>query len=384
VTHIDSFVNRAAHFLMRCDFVVGLVVLVAGVAKSKQLDDSVDSSDFDAHSPQCLTQNTDSRAGAALIGISQRLSQYVQAAKSEHARPLRPLVYIYDLPSRFRESGTHECAELDCAFGGPPVRYGPSSNRAFLVWQSSQFYMPWMIYHRLLKSSSRTHRLADADVFFVPAWSVDTIPCTSKTDLLAALQQENPAFSSDDRLIASRHIFIDSRARRSWCCGYMRDFRGSVRVNLEMEELDNTNNTWFGFPYPTLYHGPSASIPARTRPGGFAEYLWSCIMGVHGSYRTRRALMQECLMSPRCYPPKHVFEDDPDHATRVNQTWLASVFLSSTFCVEPMGDSPGRKGLVDSIVMGCIPVLFDKRQLALWPAHVSPAEMRSMSVFIDS
>jgi hypothetical protein len=34
----------------------------------------------------------------------------------------------------------------------------------------------------------------------------------------------------------------------------------------------------------------------------------------------------------------------------------------STFCLEPQGDSPYRRSFTDSIVLGCIPVLFSRLQ----------------------
>merc|ERR1712187_304623 len=43
--------------------------------------------------------------------------------------------------------------------------------------------------------------------------------------------------------------------------------------------------------------------------------------------------------------------------------------LQATFCLEPPGDSVSRKGIVDAIQLGCIPVLFERDQERLWPWH---------------
>ena len=47
-----------------------------------------------------------------------------------------------------------------------------------------------------------------------------------------------------------------------------------------------------------------------------------------------------------------------------------------------MGDSATRKGIVDSIVFGCIPILFTRRQTTLWRAHMSREELLSFAVFV--
>lgn len=41
----------------------------------------------------------------------------------------------------------------------------------------------------------------------------------------------------------------------------------------------------------------------------------------------------------------------------------------SVFCFEPPGTTVGRKSIVDSLLSGCIPVLFDPRQDELFPWH---------------
>jgi len=44
----------------------------------------------------------------------------------------------------------------------------------------------------------------------------------------------------------------------------------------------------------------------------------------------------------------------------------------STFCLEPPGTTFARQSLVQSILSGCIPVIFDKQQDNLFPWHWGP------------
>jgi hypothetical protein len=54
--------------------------------------------------------------------------------------------------------------------------------------------------------------------------------------------------------------------------------------------------------------------------------------------------------------------------------------LNATFCLQPGGDTPSRKAMVDSLLLGCIPVLFSPVQLHLWPWHWDTAHT---AVYVD-
>jgi hypothetical protein len=63
-------------------------------------------------------------------------------------------------------------------------------------------------------------------------------------------------------------------------------------------------------------------------------------------------------------------------------TELSRLKLQSRFCLEPTGDTFARKGIIDSILLGCVPVLFDPRQLLLWPWHVE--NWHDVSIFVPA
>ena len=44
----------------------------------------------------------------------------------------------------------------------------------------------------------------------------------------------------------------------------------------------------------------------------------------------------------------------------------------AVFSLQPAGDDPSRKGIIDSLTVGCIPVIFHKEQQELWPLHWGP------------
>jgi hypothetical protein len=46
---------------------------------------------------------------------------------------------------------------------------------------------------------------------------------------------------------------------------------------------------------------------------------------------------------------------------------VAEAYWSSTFCLQPIGDGVTRKGTVDAIALGCIPVIFREHERLQWP-----------------
>lgn len=60
-----------------------------------------------------------------------------------------------------------------------------------------------------------------------------------------------------------------------------------------------------------------------------------------------------------------------------------TLFLSSTFCLQPSGDSPTRKGIFDSLLAGCIPILFTNSSAYTQYMWHLPQNGSLYSVFFD-
>ena len=59
------------------------------------------------------------------------------------------------------------------------------------------------------------------------------------------------------------------------------------------------------------------------------------------------------------------------------------VKAASMFCAEPEGDAPGRKSIYDSLLLGCIPVVFSQRTLSLSPLHWTRDWKEDSCVYVD-
>jgi len=70
-----------------------------------------------------------------------------------------------------------------------------------------------------------------------------------------------------------------------------------------------------------------------------------------------------------------VLDFEGDKILKMNELLMASVF-----CLNPPGDTPTRKGTFDSLLAGCIPVIFDEASLAMYEWHLP--NWRDVSVYI--
>ncbi|KAK3248625.1 hypothetical protein CYMTET_41916 [Cymbomonas tetramitiformis] len=56
-------------------------------------------------------------------------------------------------------------------------------------------------------------------------------------------------------------------------------------------------------------------------------------------------------------------------------------YLGATFCLQPPGDTATRKGIFDSLMVGCIPVIFDEQQLEFqYELHIPSPEAISVLI----
>ncbi|CAJ1377549.1 unnamed protein product [Effrenium voratum] len=318
-----------------------------------------------------------------------------------------PKLYVYELPERFRNWGEDaRCWTADCVFGGPPVNV-----HGVDIWASNQFHMPRMIYYRFLRSPQLTKNLEEAEVFLIPAYSfraTDELPCANSSDLFYTLTRLNPRLK-DPKWVAKkgpRHLLMDARGWET--CNYMWElqtpFRLAHRINIELNGLMedgpegwtyNKPFIWYQFPYPAVFHGPTLT-PAQLRAAPRAElpgkpepdpFLWSFSGTGRGQAgHLRQVLIRECTTCNRCGKELRIEEVRGDQKENSSK-WgdyarVAAKKLQSTFCVEPAGDSITRKSLIDSIVLGCIPVIFAHQELDMFEAFFDASDFAEAVLFV--
>lgn len=157
---------------------------------------------------------------------------------------------------------------------------------------------------------------------------------------------------------------------------------------------------YHSIPFPSLIHlTPHAtSMPWASRHARaiFVAGSFSNLTGLRSQDRIiprlRTALREACeAASPDClfYAPGaksfHVSEMRQGSGFGVSENVylrLARLYWDSVFCLQPSGDDISRKGIVDSLLLGCIPVLFHPGQRYIWPWHWG-AWVRQATVLIS-
>ena len=313
----------------------------------------------------------------------------------------KPKVYVYDLPSRFQNDSMpfppwHDSANqlppekwtTDLVFEGPP-----GDVEGYPVWTHDGNRVPIMLHYRLLNSPQRTLDVDEADVFFIPAYQFryPRVNCNKKDDLVKTLMKLNPKLKDQAwvREKGPRHLLASGLMNM---CEYMYEdqlppLRFAVRIGKEISVMDNKYRwiqnqpwLWYQFPYPSVFHGAPSAIPALQRPRGMAQWLWGFSGSVAGeALSLRKHLAEQCQKDSKC-----THYDFQDRAFRglVDITGTVKQKLHSTFCVEPPGDTLLRKSLLDSVVAGCIPVLFEHQALDIYQPLVTPEEWAEATVFI--
>lgn len=155
-------------------------------------------------------------------------------------------------------------------------------------------------------------------------------------------------------------------------------------MTMLLIESSPWNYHGFAVPYPTYFH-PSTNAEIfqwQSRMRRIKRrYLFSFVGAprpqLGDSIRTeimdqckasrRKCKLLECVSgSQKCYKPDQIMK----------------FFLSSTFCLQPPGDSYTRRSTFDSILAGCIPVFFHPGSAYAQYIWHLPKDIGRYSVFI--
>ncbi|KAH7415010.1 hypothetical protein KP509_14G023300 [Ceratopteris richardii] len=261
-----------------------------------------------------------------------------------------------------------------------------------------------VIFHRrLLRYTCLTQDPDVADAFFLPYYTgIDALRflyanVSSKpkvrhgSKLVKWLQQDAIAKKSWKKHGGRDHFLVISRT--AW------DFEGNGKEGwgtgfLTLPEVKNMTvllverNTWranqHAIPYPTSFHPSSPleldrwihKMQSEARP-----YLFAFIGSVRPKLMKggiRDALIEQCSSSKHCY-----LLSCKKLRCSHNPRPIVETFLHAQFCLQPRGDTATRRSLFDSIIAGCIPVLFHNDTAYTQYKWHLPLEAHRWSVYID-
>ncbi|CAN4095242.1 unnamed protein product [Withania somnifera] len=311
-------------------------------------------------------------------------------------------IYVYELPKKFNKDLVSQCADMipwvdlcnyfiNDAMGEPVQKLGKG-------WHQTHQYSLELIFHsRVLNHPCRVHNKTEAKLFYVPfyagldvlRWHFKNVSNDVKDSLgleLAKWLESQPTWFKRS---GKDHVFVLGKI--SW------DFRRYSNSNwgsrfLELDEMQNPvkllieRQPWhlndIGIPHPTFFH-PQSDNDIITWQLKVIKANRQSLVSFAGAPRPdapesiRSILINQCISTYECR-----FLNCSSGACDQPES-IIELFMDSEFCLQPPGDSPTRKSVFDSLISGCIPVIFDPfTAYYQYPWHL-PEDYKKYSVFID-
>ncbi|XP_002862801.2 probable xyloglucan galactosyltransferase GT11 [Arabidopsis lyrata subsp. lyrata] len=316
-------------------------------------------------------------------------------------------VYMHEVPALFNEELLKNCwtlsrwtdmCELTSNFGlGPRL---PNMEGVSGWYATNQFTLEVIFHNRMKQYKCLTKDSSLASAVYVPYYpGLDLMRFlwgpfpfmrdAAALDLMKWLR-ESPEWK---RMDGRDHFMVAGRT--TW--DFMRtpenesDWGNRLMIlpevrNMTMLLIESSPWNYHGFavPYPTYFHPSTYAeiIQWQMRMRRInRRYLFSFVgaprPNLGDSIRTeimdqckastRKCKLLECVSgSQKCYKPDQIMK----------------FFLSSTFCLQPPGDSYTRRSTFDSILAGCIPVFFHPGSAYAQYIWHLPKDIAKYSVFI--
>ena len=288
-----------------------------------------------------------------------------------------PTIFIYENFPTLSDGIQPQLISTERAFGARLPTQGIFATEAFSFGE--------IIFNRLYRSTNCkiTRDPEEADLFLVPTLlsftriGHFTRACTSailaEKKIREVLMHLNPATEKKHvifivkgkaavRLGASCNWMRGETLKRMQRYALSHSYVGSPWTKWKEKSTPVLDGKIVSVPYSSSFHWTSevGDNPPWTRFENRSTLI-HYIGKPHGLQAKLRAkLYDDCL---RIGMPTCQAETEFDHEKSLLQKQHA------VFCLEPEGDSPYRKSLYDSIVSGCIPVLFSKDTDLSSPFH---------------
>lgn len=279
---------------------------------------------------------------------------------------------------------------------------GPTVDAGKGLSQTSQYALYKIFLNRALTDSRRTFNPKEASLFFIPydfgtdaafhyRTGIKPRNCPSAHEVTNRLQKLS-TFTDGD---GSNHVVVISinsgmnhfygpecmKFLTKVCLNCLKvsiddfsflfgDTEEHKKTHATMEALKSGRGlNWRAVPFPSDVHW--SSRVKRPYPWEstherdiLVSFIGSNISYNHKARRLRQALVKQCqLHSDICYwlpygANKKIESRDFSSINVANGATVHDIMSRSVFCLTPMGDLPTRKGLFDSLLLGCIPVVF--------------------------
>ncbi|KAL9241094.1 hypothetical protein vseg_015244 [Gypsophila vaccaria] len=320
-------------------------------------------------------------------------------------------IYVLDLPGEFNSNLLENCSTLNpwtnaCKllqnYGlGPKLSFRDESVFSGPNWfETDQWSLEVIFHYRMKQYKCLTNDYSKASAVYVPFYPgldvgrylwIENATLRDETSIkLANYVRNKPEWKRyrgrDHFLLAGRMAWDFSRGSdnfsdvSSWGNKllHLPEIKNMTSLLLESRPMVKSE---FAIPYPTYFH-PSSGNEVHIWQEKMRQTKRPHLFSFAGAPRPndrgsiRNVIIEQCLaaIGKNC---KFVHTNSD-----VKPETVMSLLQSSDFCLQPPGDSLTRKSIFDTIIAGCIPVLFHPGSAYgqyIW--HL-PKDYSSYSVFI--
>ncbi|KAK9144895.1 hypothetical protein Sjap_004798 [Stephania japonica] len=320
-------------------------------------------------------------------------------------------VFVYDMPSKFNTELLEFCSDMVpwmdfCQYfknNGLGAQIPELGNNWY---QTHQYSLEPIFHSRILKHPCRVHNVSEAKLFYVPyyggldvlRWHFKNVSIEIKDVLALDLMNWLDRQPTWARNAGKDHVFVLGKISF--------DFRRRPNITwgtrlLELHQMQNPlkllieRQPWHvndvGVPHPTFFHPHTDNDiiewqlkVMRSKRENYISFAGAARPGDPNNIRS--LLIKQCTA---------LRTNETDHQKRYchfidcklggcsDGKTVVDLFMKSEFCLQPKGDSATRKSVFDSLVAGCIPVLFSPfTAYYQYPWHL-PEDHSLYSMFID-
>ncbi|XP_062205886.1 xyloglucan galactosyltransferase KATAMARI1 homolog [Phragmites australis] len=319
-------------------------------------------------------------------------------------------VYIHDLPSRFNSDILRGCGTAryqwpsmcdDVGNGGLGRPLDGGALTAANGWYAThQFALDAIFHARMRQYGCLTNDSSAAVAVFVPFYAGfefgrhiwgqdDSVRDAASLDLLRWLVRRpewRRAGGRDHFLVAGRtawDFMRDIHPNSTWGTNLLFFPAAKNMTVLAVETATLGSGNDLAVPYPTYFHPRTDSdvLNWQHRIRNSSRRWFMSFVGAPrpGDQRSIRSqVIAQCQATRACGQLGCAFGSFQCHSPGD----IMAMFQSSTFCLQPSGDSPTRRSTFDAMVAGCIPVFFRQRSAYQQYRWHLPRDNATYSVFI--
>ncbi|CAA7040370.1 unnamed protein product [Microthlaspi erraticum] len=313
-------------------------------------------------------------------------------------------VYVYDLPTKFNKDLLVECNDILpgvnlCSYFKNDG-FGEVIENLGQGWFGTHMYSLEPILHsRFLKHPCRVYNETQAKLFYVPyyggfdvlRWHFRNVSDDVKDQLGIEVLKWLESKESWRRNAGKDHVFVLGKI--TW--DFRRDKVPWGSRFLELQELQNPTKLlverqpWqvndIAIPHPTYFH-PQTDEDISSWQIKIMNKSRRSLVSFAGGARPddpnsiRSTLIEQCISLSSDDQCRFL---DCTNGSCKNPKNVIDLFQDSEFCLQPPGDSATRRSVFDSLITGCIPVVFNPYTAYYQYAWHLPEDHRRYSVFVS-